>query len=158
MMRDVLGVRLTVFEGIDQVGLDVALAIEEHYSHARPGQIPPEPAALLRKMVSEGKLGKKSGEGFCEYLYLIIVLDFSLNFERILVKWTKPGEAAPPTDKLVFLDIFKGEINICNTDGKDIKNIVSGLKTMPDGIQVDTRPGKILLQELFLPQPASHSL
>ncbi|KDQ12139.1 hypothetical protein BOTBODRAFT_176663 [Botryobasidium botryosum FD-172 SS1] len=121
MMRDVMGSKLLVFDGIDQVGLDVALAIEEHYAADRPGQIPPQPAALLRKMVEQGKLGKKSGEGFYKY--------------------AKPGEPLPPTDRIIFLDIFKGEINSCTTDGKDIKSIISGLKTMPDGVQVDTRPG-----------------
>jgi 3-hydroxybutyryl-CoA dehydrogenase len=46
----------------DHVGLDVRLAIAEHL-HAEIGEQfrPPE---LLRRKVAEGKLGKKSGEGF----------------------------------------------------------------------------------------------
>ncbi len=51
---------------LDFVGLDVALAIGETLaaeaisgSHAPP--------ALIRKMVADGKLGKKSGEGFYTY-------------------------------------------------------------------------------------------
>ena len=47
----------------DVVGLDVRLAIAEHL-HATLGDDTYEPPALLRRLVSEGKLGKKSGHGF----------------------------------------------------------------------------------------------
>jgi 3-hydroxybutyryl-CoA dehydrogenase len=47
----------------DVVGLDVRLAIAEHL-HAMLGDDTYEPPALLRRMVSEGRLGKKSGQGF----------------------------------------------------------------------------------------------
>ena len=47
----------------DVVGLDVRLAIAEHL-HATLGDDTYEPPALLRRLVGEGKLGKKSGEGF----------------------------------------------------------------------------------------------
>ena len=47
----------------DVVGLDVRLAIAEHL-HATLGDETYEPPALLRRMVSEGKLGKKCGQGF----------------------------------------------------------------------------------------------
>ena len=46
----------------DLVGLDVRLAIAE-YLHARLGARF-EPPALLRRLVAEGKLGRKSGQGF----------------------------------------------------------------------------------------------
>jgi 3-hydroxybutyryl-CoA dehydrogenase len=46
----------------DMVGLDVRLAIVE-YLHAELGDRY-EPPALLRSMVAEGKLGRKTGEGF----------------------------------------------------------------------------------------------
>ncbi|MBX3194838.1 MAG: 3-hydroxyacyl-CoA dehydrogenase family protein [Microbacteriaceae bacterium] len=46
----------------DLVGLDVRLGIAE-YLHAELGDRF-EPPALLRRMVAEGKLGRKSGEGF----------------------------------------------------------------------------------------------
>ena len=46
----------------DVVGLDVRLAIAEHL-HATLGDETYEPPALLRRLVSEGKLGKKSGQG-----------------------------------------------------------------------------------------------
>jgi 3-hydroxybutyryl-CoA dehydrogenase len=49
----------------DMVGLDVRLAIAE-YLHSRLGDRF-EPPALLRKMVAEGKLGQKSGEGFYKW-------------------------------------------------------------------------------------------
>lgn len=47
----------------DVVGLDVRLAIAEHL-HATLGDDTYKPPALLRQLVSEGKLGKKSGRGF----------------------------------------------------------------------------------------------
>ena len=47
----------------DLVGLDVRLAIAE-YLHRELEAEQFCPPALLRKMVAEGKLGKKSGEGF----------------------------------------------------------------------------------------------
>jgi 3-hydroxybutyryl-CoA dehydrogenase len=47
----------------DVVGLDVRLAIAEHL-HATLGDDTYRPPALLRQLVSEGKLGKKTGRGF----------------------------------------------------------------------------------------------
>ncbi|KAL1989087.1 hypothetical protein VTN96DRAFT_5850 [Rasamsonia emersonii] len=54
-------------EQMDVVGLDVVLDIENHYAETRPGMIPEGPRRLLKKMVDEGKLGVKSGEGFFQY-------------------------------------------------------------------------------------------
>jgi 3-hydroxybutyryl-CoA dehydrogenase len=47
----------------DLVGLDVRLGIAE-YLHQELGGEQYRPPELLRRMVAEGKLGKKSGEGF----------------------------------------------------------------------------------------------
>jgi 3-hydroxybutyryl-CoA dehydrogenase len=47
----------------DLVGLDVRLGIAE-YLHGRLGSEAFRPPAILRRMVEEGKLGKKTGEGF----------------------------------------------------------------------------------------------
>lgn len=47
----------------DVVGLDVRLNIAE-YLHRALGSETFRPPAVLRRLVSEGKLGKKSGEGF----------------------------------------------------------------------------------------------
>ena len=47
----------------DVVGLDVQLAIAEHL-HATLGDDTYEAPALLRRLVAEGKLGRKSGQGF----------------------------------------------------------------------------------------------
>ena len=47
----------------DVVGLDVRLAIAEHL-HATLGDDTYKAPALLRRMVAEGKLGRKSGRGF----------------------------------------------------------------------------------------------
>jgi 3-hydroxybutyryl-CoA dehydrogenase len=51
------------FRLMDRVGLDVVLAIEEHYADVRPG-LPDGPRKLLRRYIDEGRLGEKSGRGF----------------------------------------------------------------------------------------------
>ena len=51
------------FRLMDQVGLDVVLAIEEHYAEIRDG-IPEGPRTLLRGYLEQGRLGAKSGRGF----------------------------------------------------------------------------------------------
>ncbi len=48
----------------DLVGLDVRLHIAEYLAQALPQGTHFEPPALLRTMVADGKLGKKSGQGF----------------------------------------------------------------------------------------------
>jgi 3-hydroxybutyryl-CoA dehydrogenase len=50
----------------DLIGLDVVLFIME-VLHRDFGDSKYAPAALLRRMVGEGKLGRKSGKGFYEY-------------------------------------------------------------------------------------------
>ncbi|MGH9883223.1 MAG: 3-hydroxyacyl-CoA dehydrogenase family protein [Pyrinomonadaceae bacterium] len=47
----------------DLVGLDVRLSIAE-YLHRELGSATFQPPEILRRLVSEGKLGKKTGEGF----------------------------------------------------------------------------------------------
>ena len=47
----------------DLVGLDIRLAIAEHL-HRELGSEAFRPPEILRRMVAQGKLGKKSGEGF----------------------------------------------------------------------------------------------
>ena len=49
----------------DLVGLDVRLGIAEYLSKTLGPRF--EPPALLRRMVAEGKLGQKSGQGFYEW-------------------------------------------------------------------------------------------
>jgi 3-hydroxybutyryl-CoA dehydrogenase len=51
---------------LDFVGLDVAVAIGEQL-HSESGSPAHEPPPLLRKLVAEGNLGRKTGEGFYEY-------------------------------------------------------------------------------------------
>ncbi len=46
----------------DLVGLDVRLGIAEHLASTLGPRF--EPPDLLRQMVADGKLGRKSGEGF----------------------------------------------------------------------------------------------
>ncbi|KAJ6597520.1 3-hydroxyacyl-CoA dehydrogenase-like protein [Mycena vulgaris] len=121
IMKDVLGMNRGVFEMLDGVGLDVALDIEKHYAHVRPGQIPPEPAALLQRMVDAGTLGIKSGEGFYKH---------------------PPHVPIAEKDHIVFLDILKGEVRSLSIDGREGKTLISGLTSRPDGVQIDERPGK----------------
>jgi 3-hydroxybutyryl-CoA dehydrogenase len=54
------------FRLMDRVGLDVVLAIEEHYAAVREG-IPEGPRKLLREYIDQDRLGVKSGRGFYEY-------------------------------------------------------------------------------------------
>jgi 3-hydroxybutyryl-CoA dehydrogenase len=54
------------FEAMDRVGLDVVLAIEEHYAAVRPG-LPVGPRKLLRNHIDRGRLGTKTGRGFYDY-------------------------------------------------------------------------------------------
>jgi 3-hydroxybutyryl-CoA dehydrogenase len=51
------------FRLMDVVGLDVVLAIEEHYAAVREG-IPDGPRRLVREYIEQGRLGRKSGRGF----------------------------------------------------------------------------------------------
>jgi 3-hydroxybutyryl-CoA dehydrogenase len=54
------------FRLMDRVGLDVVLAIEEHYAAVRDG-LPEGPRKLLREYIDQDRLGVKSGRGFYEY-------------------------------------------------------------------------------------------
>lgn len=50
----------------DQIGLDVRLAIAQHL-HGALGSEAFRPPEILKRLVSEGKLGKKTGSGFYEW-------------------------------------------------------------------------------------------
>jgi 3-hydroxybutyryl-CoA dehydrogenase len=54
------------FEAMDRVGLDVVLAIEEHYA-ARREHLPMGPRKLLQDQIDKGRLGTKTGHGFYDY-------------------------------------------------------------------------------------------
>jgi len=60
------GAGIPPFKLMDRVGLDVVLAIEEHYASVRPA-LPEGPRELLREYVDRGWLGVKSRHGFYEY-------------------------------------------------------------------------------------------
>jgi 3-hydroxybutyryl-CoA dehydrogenase len=60
------GAGIPPFMLMDRVGLDVVLAIEEHYASVRPS-IPEGPRKLLKEYIERGCLGVKSGCGFFEY-------------------------------------------------------------------------------------------
>ncbi|GAB34209.1 3-hydroxyacyl-CoA dehydrogenase family protein [Gordonia otitidis] len=54
------------FAMMDGVGLDVVLDIENHYAAENPN-LPTGPRELLQRYVDDGKLGRKTGEGFYSY-------------------------------------------------------------------------------------------
>jgi 3-hydroxyacyl-CoA dehydrogenase len=54
-------------ELLDYVGLDTTLFILEGWQKRFPSEPAFKPSELLRKMVKEGKLGRKSGRGFYEW-------------------------------------------------------------------------------------------
>jgi 3-hydroxybutyryl-CoA dehydrogenase len=60
------GAGVPPFRLMDRVGLDVVLAIEEHYAAVREG-VPEGPRKLLHEYLDQGRLGTKSGRGFYEY-------------------------------------------------------------------------------------------
>ncbi|KAH8753967.1 hypothetical protein BGZ57DRAFT_833000 [Hyaloscypha finlandica] len=64
--KDVLKTPKGPFEQMDVVGLDVVKDIEENYAQNRGG-LPKEPRDLLARMIQDGKLGVKTGEGFYKY-------------------------------------------------------------------------------------------
>ncbi len=66
IFKNVLKTPKGPFEQMDVVGLDVVLDIEEHYAETRQG-LPEKPRDLLKKMISQGKLGVKNGRGFYDY-------------------------------------------------------------------------------------------
>jgi len=66
IFKDVLKTPKGPCEQMDIVGLDVVLDIEEHYAEQRSG-LPKEPRDLLKEMVSQNRLGVKTGHGFYEY-------------------------------------------------------------------------------------------
>lgn len=115
-----LGMPKGPFQNMDEVGLDVVADIENHYAQVRPAHCPPEVQDYLKKYTSAGHLGIKTGEGFYKH----------------------PKEAPHSTDHLVFLDIVNGAVQSMTTEGKEGKTLISGLKNMPDGVQIDSRNGK----------------
>lgn len=66
IFKDVLKSPKGPCEQMDVVGLDVVLDIENHYRELRPG-LPNGTIEILQKMISENKMGVKSGSGFYKY-------------------------------------------------------------------------------------------
>lgn len=66
LIREVLGHPMGPFELIDLIGADVTLAAQTLLFEAS-GEARLEPADGLRRMTTEGRLGRKTGRGFHEY-------------------------------------------------------------------------------------------
>ena len=66
IFKDVLKTPKGPCEQMDVVGLDVVRDIENHYADSRSG-IPSEPREYLNKMIEDGRLGIKNGQGFYDY-------------------------------------------------------------------------------------------
>ena len=66
LFRSWVGAQIGPCQAMDDVGIDVVLDIEEHYAEVLR-DLPPGPRALCRRMIAEGKLGRKSGHGFYSY-------------------------------------------------------------------------------------------
>ncbi len=60
------GFRMGPFELMDLIGLDINLATSESI-YLRTGEERLEPVVLQRRMVADGRLGRKSGVGFYDY-------------------------------------------------------------------------------------------
>ena len=79
---------MTDFSGVD-VLRDVHRNIQPHLDHR------PEPSPLLEKMIAEGKLGVKSGEGFYRWSPEQVKEMFAARGEE-LVRWMRKDSPAPP--------------------------------------------------------------
>lgn len=65
-MRDGAGMPMGPFQLLDLVGLDVSVAILDALYAENPDAFL-QPAQLLRRMLSAGRLGRKTGQGFYDY-------------------------------------------------------------------------------------------
>jgi len=65
-VKGAFGWKMGPLETADLVGLDVVLASREQV-HRRTGEARFEPPPLLRQLVEDGHLGRKTGRGFHEY-------------------------------------------------------------------------------------------
>ncbi len=120
LLRDIIGTSSGPFQAMDRIGLDVVLDIEEHYLAVHP-ELGREAADLLRRYVSEGKLGVKTGEGIYKH----------------------PRGQPHAEDHLIYLDVVNGQIISGTVDGKQTKTLISGLSNRPDGVQLDPKAGKL---------------
>lgn len=61
------GLPMGPFELLDYVGLDTAKFVAEGWSETYPDETLFKPCPTINQLVSEGKLGRKTGEGFYKY-------------------------------------------------------------------------------------------
>jgi hypothetical protein len=114
-----------VFSAIDQVGLDVAKDIEDHYLKVRDDITRTDASELLSKYIKEGKLGVKSKHGFFDY---------------------DDDKKATSTEKghtLMYLNIAKNSISKVGANGGPDSIVMPSVGQTPDGIQVDQKNGKM---------------
>lgn len=132
LLTRAFGFKMPPFATMDSVGLDVVRDIEVHYQHVRQG-LPKEVIALLDEYIAQGKLGNKSGQGFFKH----------------------PQHQPHAQDHLVCLDVIRGEIRSLTPDGNETKQLVTGLGTMPDGVQFDPNQGYLYWTNMGRSGPAN---
>lgn len=123
LLKQALGI--PVFSAIDQVGLDVAKDIEDHYLKVRPDITRTDASDLLSRYIDEGKLGVKSKHGFFDY---------------------DDDKKATPTEKghtLMYLNVAKNSISKIGANGGSDSIVMPSVGQTPDGIQVDGKNGKM---------------
>jgi len=116
---------IPVFSAIDQVGLDVARDIEDHYLKVRNDITRTDATGLLSKYIKEGKLGVKAKHGFFDY------------------DDDKKETSTEKGHTLMYLNIAKNSISKISANGGTDSIVMPSVGQTPDGIQVDPTNGKM---------------
>jgi len=70
----------------------------------------------------------------------------------------KPKAGAVRADRLYFLDIAAGHVMSANTDGSDLKIIVTEGRMLPDGLAIDSRSGHLYWTNMGNPKANDGSI
>jgi hypothetical protein len=127
---------IPVFSTIDQVGLDVAKDIEDHYLKVRSDITRTDASDLLSKYIGEGKLGVKTKHGFFDY------------------DDDKRASSSEKGRTLMYLNIAKNSISKIGANGGSDSIVMPSVGQTPDGIQVDQKNGKMYWTVMGSPKKA----